>query len=139
VAMPNGWSSANLPSRHDVYRWEVDTNHIPDNSKKNPKGEDGKPQCSNKTPNDNPDRRILYAAIIDCATYGDMVKGRAEDIPVIAFAKMFMTQPMTKKSTCTDPSSESVDCNDTLFVEMMDIVQPGIDDEVIHDIVQLYR
>ena len=31
------------------------------------------------------------------------------------------------------------DEDDTLYVEMVDIVQPGVDDEVVHDIVQLYR
>lgn len=130
----NPWGTGDLPSRYDVYRWEIE-NEIPDNS---PTGENGNPMCSASETPDEPDRRILYAAVIDCAAYGDLVKGKATDIPVLSFVKMFMTQPMAKKDECGE-DDETVDCNNTLFVEMVDVVQPGIDDEVIHDIVQLYR
>jgi hypothetical protein len=139
------WDNDNLPSRYEVYRWEIDNEEIPDNSDASPVGEDGTPQCSKSDVNDEPDRRVLYAAVIDCAAYGDLVKGKAEDIPVLSFVKMFMTQPLNKKASCKDVKDDEedegtlVDCNGTLFVEMMDIVRPGVDDAVIHDIVQLYR
>ena len=138
-----GWTNANPPSRYDVYRWEIENEEIPDNSASPANAEDGNPQCNKDHLSDDPDRRILYAAIIDCEAYGDLVKGRATGIPVLAFVKMFMTQPMNKKDTCglsKDEDDEVVEgCNDTLYVEMIDKVEPGIDDEVLHDIVQLYR
>src|SRR5688572_5808714 len=136
------WTNENPPSRYEVYQWEIDNEAIPNNSEAPANAENGNPQCNPDHPSDL-DRRILYAAVIDCEAYGDLVKGRATDIPVLAFVKMFMTQPMNKKDTCglsKDEDDEVVEgCNDTLYVEMVDKVQPGIDDEVLHDIVQLYR
>jgi Flp pilus assembly protein TadG len=130
VSKPNGWSSLNLPSRYDVYRWEIDTNHIPNNSGSG--GENGNPQCSSSTVSDNPDRRILYAAVLNCEELG--LAGHETGLPVVAFIKMFMTQPMTKL-----PGTGQIDEDDTLYVEMIDVVKPGTDDAVVHDIVQLYR
>jgi hypothetical protein len=58
-------------------------------------------------------------------------------VPALAFIKMFITKPMTKlpgSGSC--PTCEE---DGDLYVEMVDVIQPGIDDAVIHDIVQLYR
>ncbi|HKP24802.1 MAG TPA: pilus assembly protein TadG-related protein [Dongiaceae bacterium] len=134
VSIPNGWSSTSLPSRYDVYRWEINTSHIPNNS---PTGENGHPECSSSAVNDNPDRRVIYAAVINC-TAADLQGGSDENVPVVAFLKMFMTQPMTKEPGHTK-DDETADADNTLFVEMIDVVAPGTDDAVVHDIVQLYR
>jgi hypothetical protein len=67
---PNSWSNdpAHLPSRHEVYRYEVDNGLIPTRSLGNPSGtpphlgEDGTPECYGGgagTISDDPDRRLL--------------------------------------------------------------------------------
>jgi len=123
-----GWNNSNLPTRYDVYRWEIDNEEIPNNS---PTGENGNPQCNTNSVSDEIDRRIIYAAVVNCIEQ-DLHGGSAENVPVLAFLKMFMTQPMTKIPGQSDE-------DDTLFVEMVDIVRPGFADVVVHDIVQLYR
>ena len=137
VSAPHGWSNSNLPTRYEVYRWEIDNSEIPDNSGLTPKGEDGAPACSDSTPSDEPDRRMIYAAVLNC-TAADLTGGSDENIPVLTFLKMFMTQPMTKEPG-QDDDDETAASDNTLFVEMVDIVEPGTADEVVHDIVQLYR
>jgi len=132
VTAPNGWdnSDANRPSRYEVYLWELE-NGIPDNSLTG--GEDGNPSCSSSTVSPEPDRRILYAAVLNCDAL-DLTGGSADTVPALTFIKMFVAQPMTKL-----PGTGLTDEDDTLYVEMVDIVEPGADDEVVHDIVQLYR
>ena len=132
VTAPNSWdnSDTNRPSRYEVYQWELE-NDIPDNSATG--GEDGNPTCSSSTVDPEPDRRIIYAAVLNCDEL-DLTGGSADTVPALTFIKMFIAQPMTKL-----PGTGQTDEDDTLYVEMVDIVQPGVDDEVVHDIVQLYR
>ena len=126
-----GWDNGNLPTRHDVYRWEIDNAAIPNKSSVG--GENGNPGCSSATVTDDPDRRVIYAAVINCTEH-DLHGGSGDTIPALTFMKMFITQPMTKL-----PGTGHTDEDNTLYVEMIDIVKPGVDDEVVHDIVQLYR
>lgn len=132
VTAPNGWdnSDANRPSRYEVYQWELE-NGIPDNSLTG--GEDGNPTCSSSTVAPEPDRRIIYAAVLNCDEL-DLTGGSGDTVPAVTFIKMFIAQPMTKL-----PGTGLTDEDDTLYVEMVDIVEPGAADEVVHDIVQLYR
>ncbi|HJR20545.1 MAG TPA: hypothetical protein VJ822_02930, partial [Dongiaceae bacterium] len=126
-----GWDNSNLPARYDVYRWEIDNSQIPNKSTAG--GENGNPRCSSAAVSDEPDRRIIYAAVINCVEH-DLHGGSGDTIPALTFLKMFITQPMTKL-----PGTGHTDEDNTLYVEMIDIVKPGVDDEVVHDIVQLYR
>ncbi|HET6156705.1 MAG TPA: pilus assembly protein TadG-related protein [Dongiaceae bacterium] len=164
-AAPSGCSSAanTTMSRYDMYRWEVNNrpSGIPDMSKLTPdKGENGNPQCYKKNastltdPSKNPDdidRRIIYAAVLDCST---LPNGNSKtEMPALAFIKMFVTRPMASNSNnCNgrnngNPNSNGngtfdPDCEEDagdLFVEIVDKVKPGNDDAVLHDIVQLYR
>jgi Flp pilus assembly protein TadG len=131
---PNGWTDANPPSRYQVYRYEVANNLVP--NKLSVGGEDGRPACSTATATDDPDRRILYAAVLNCGALN--ITGNSNtSVPAVAFVKMFITKPMTK----LPGSGNCATCEEDgdLFVEMVDVVKPGIDDEVVHDIVQLYR
>ena len=129
--IPEGKDWANTdddrPSRYEVYRWEIDEGEIPNNSATG--GENGNAQCNTNGVSDTVDRRIIYAAVINCADVG-LSGGSDPSVPALTFVKMFMTQPMTKGND---------DSDDTLFVELVDIVKPGTADEVVHDIVQLYR
>ena len=55
------------------------------------------------------------------------VNGNTEDLPVTAFIRIFLTH------AALDGSDQ------TVFAEMDRILVPGVDDDVLHDIVQLYR
>ena len=150
-ARPSGCSTAanTTMSRYDMYRYEVEHPAIPNMSSLSPKGENGNPQCytqsntlTDPSKGENQiDRRIIYAAVLDCSA---LPNGNSQtEMPALAFIKMFMTRPMSQNSNnCNgnggfDASCEE-DAND-LFIEIVDKVQPGTDDAVIHDIVQLYR
>ena len=69
------------------------------------------------------DRRILYAAIINCQSL--RLEGETQsNVPVAAFGKFFLTLPLARAQT-------------DLYVEMVGLVRPG--DGVSYDVVQLYR
>ncbi|MGI9569013.1 MAG: TadE/TadG family type IV pilus assembly protein, partial [Desulfobulbia bacterium] len=61
------YSNSNSTSRYNVYRYEIENNlsNVPSNG-----GEVGAPQCyGGGGLNDDPDRRILYIAVLDCAQH----------------------------------------------------------------------
>ncbi len=92
--------------------------------------ENGRPQCSTAAPNPDPDRRTVIAAAIDCTT--NPVVGRATDVPVQEFVKVFLIQPL-EASSGTDFD---------LFVEVVEQVGGaggGIDEGIFRDVVRLYR
>jgi hypothetical protein len=61
--------------------------------------------------------------VVNCRSLG-LNAGARSDIPVAAFAKFFLTLPLSRAQT-------------DLYVEIVDLVKPG--DEVNLDLVQLYR
>ena len=88
-------------------------------------GEKGAPACySGGGVADTPDRRVLYAAIIDCSNLN--VHGNSGGpFPVTAFGKFFITEPVT---------------SGTIYSELIGLVEPGSDpSSIVKDIVQLYR
>jgi hypothetical protein len=113
-------------TRFDVYRYEIDNGWIPDAWDLG--GERGSPQCA-AAGIDNPlrDRRVLIGAVINCREHG--IRGRTDDVPVIAFAEMFLTEPVGMDGASTDD----------IWIEMIGVVEPGADDGVLHDYIQLYR
>lgn len=127
---PAGYSNSNRPSRYFVYRYEIEhPNNLLD--KLSPGGERGAPQCSTLTASDNPDRRIVYGAIVNCKAEeaaGNLGSGRTGPFTAAAFGSFFMAEPMDKD-----------DVKDTLFTELVDVVEPGEANSVARDIVQLYR
>ena len=123
-----GWDNDNLPTRYDVYRWEIDNEEIP-----NTAWENGNPRCNTTDVSDEVDRRIIYAAVLNCIELG-LTGGSGGTVPALTFVKMFITEPMTKL-----PGTGHTDEDSTLYVEMVDIVKPGTANAVVHDIVQLYR
>jgi hypothetical protein len=136
---PNGWSNANRPSRYQVYRYEVDSIDSPNNlvARATAQGsptETGEPVCySGGTPtlSDDPDRRIFVGAIIDCQaamTAGQLTGSSGGVIPVEAYAKFFLTEPMDKH-------------DGTIWAEMVEVVEPGTAAarNILRDTVQLVR
>ena len=114
-------SNSNPPSRYDVYRYEIEQGYIQDRS---PGGESGAPACyTGGSLFDIPDRRVLYSAIINCQSLG-LVGGNQSNVPVAAFAKLFLTLPLQRSQT-------------DLYVELVGLVKPR--DDGNFEMVQLYR
>jgi hypothetical protein len=113
-------------SRHDTYRYEIDEGMIPDNSPGG--GEDGNPQCYTgpTAPNDRPDRRVRYVAVINCIEEGPLTGSSNANVTVLNYVKMFLIKPIESGSD-TD-----------VWLEFVDLALPGRD-EAVHVIVQLYR
>jgi Flp pilus assembly protein TadG len=70
------------------------------------------------------DRRILYIAVVDCVA--EALAGK-DTVTAVYFVKLFLTEPVG------EPSGVEI------VGEIVDIVELGVDDTVLHDIVQLYR
>ena len=90
---------ANIPTRYEVYRWEIDNNSIPGavsyGTSITP--EEGTPQCHTNGASTAPvDRRILYAAVLNCNAIEQNggFSGRSGPHPVETFVKVFVTLPM---------------------------------------------
>jgi hypothetical protein len=114
-------NNTNPPPRYDVYRYEIERGFVSDRSAG---GETGAPACyGGDLLSGIPDRRILYAAVINCRSLG-LDAGARWSIPVAAFAKFFLTLPLARSQT-------------DLYVEPVALVRPG--DPVNFDLVQLYR
>jgi Flp pilus assembly protein TadG len=116
------------PSRYDVYRYEID--HQPDSGWLDDEGtwttwgtgegENGHPICSNATnnalpPTDDPDRRVIFAAMIDCLAEAGQGK---TTFNVNSYASIFLVAPMARDPA--DPSADS-----TIDVEIIDITGYG--------------
>jgi hypothetical protein len=70
------------------------------------------------------DRRIIYVAVVNCLDqniHGSMA------VPPLTYLRVFLTEPVS------EPSGVEI------IGEVVDVVQLGEDDGVLHDIVQLYR
>jgi hypothetical protein len=114
-------------TRYELYRHEIDMSLIPDHRSGTPTGEYGGPLCSSVPASDNPDRRMLVFAVINCLEHGPISGNSAGPVPVEAFVKAFMTEP-----TGDPPNVDT-------YLEIVDVLRPGADDGILHDIVQLYR
>lgn len=118
VAAPAKCTSPSQMTRYELYRYEIDNHLVTAN---------GTPQCyQGPTPiPSTPDRRIIYFAMINCSQQG--LNGNRDDVPVAVFGKGFLTE-----SVLPPPDDE-------IYMEVVDVVRPGSDDGVLHEIVQLYR
>ncbi len=137
-------------TRLEMYNWENSANKIPlgdvdgdgtpgepgaplgssgtggDEGESTATGENGNPMNYGGSEAPDPTRRDMPVAVINCIADGP-INGQEIDVPVVAFAKMFLTHVAEGGS------------NQVIYAEMVGVLQPGIDDEILHDIVQLYR
>jgi len=133
------WSNSDAarPSRYQVYRYEIeqDLMSTPTGNASLAKGEVGTPLCYTgdkaalKT--DTVDRRVFVGAILDCKAHADQMSGASGGkIPVTAYGKFFLTEPMDKN-----------DSRGTIWVEMLELVEPGTAAarNIIRDAIQLVR
>jgi Flp pilus assembly protein TadG len=137
--------SGQYVSRYDVYNYELAdlTNRVQDDSNSTPLGgEIGYPACYNGpsgSVNNSPDRRIFHAAVLNCraldasSTYGPIQGGSGNKLPVIAFAKFFITEKVSGDKNNTSEADGDI------WAEMVGIDMPGQANSVARDVVQLYR
>lgn len=131
---PNGWNNSNLPTRYEAYRYEVDNGLI---NTASAGGEVGRPLCYKNGSGggdltDDPDRRLIYAAIINCLENAANMNGAGENIPVVEFASFFLTEPVQQGG----PNE------DVVRAEIVDITGRsglGTLTDFARDDVQLYR
>jgi hypothetical protein len=121
------WSNTNRPSRYQVYRWEIDNSHIPNNFGSGGY-ENGNPQCYTGTVNDSPDRRVLYAAVFNCTALGLQGSMGGAQQPATEFAKVFVTESMDISGS-----------NSNMYGEIIDTINIGNGGGALHEVVQLYR
>jgi Flp pilus assembly protein TadG len=130
-----------LPSRYDVYRWESDNNRIPNsggynivnasgpNTARIGTNERGAAGCFSGTPG-GIERRIMYVAVINCtANQADLVGSSGAPIPVLAYARMFLTEPAERSG----PNS------DIIIAELAGVEEPSAGSDIIRAEVQLVR
>lgn len=89
-------------------------------------GENGRPMNYGGADAPDPKRRTMYVAVINCVAEGPL-NGNSEHVPVLAYAKMFLTHP------AEDGSDQEI------YAEIIGVLEPSTDGSILHDIVQLYR
>lgn len=116
---------AGVPSRYDVYRYEIENDLTGELSVGDSgdagnanKKESGLPQCFNGLASppplsDDPDRRVIFAAIVDCIANGG---SGVTVFPVNSYASIFMVNPMQQQGSGVDG---------TIDVEIIDITGFG--------------
>lgn len=117
------YDNLNPPSRYDLYKYEIENDLVDDTSVG---GETGEALC-HATPSTDPDRRLVYAAIVDCDLYEDQLNGQSGTLQAMAFASFFLTEPVM---------------DDMVYAEIVDIdgnKGRGTMIDFAKDEVQLYR
>jgi hypothetical protein len=123
-------------TRYEVYRYEIANNLH--GAKSGVGGEDGRPQCSTQPGINNPsrDRRVLTMAVVNC--YASGINGSANDVHPVAYAQMFLTEPVGLSIDVDgnyDPSSNTSD----YYAEVVGVVKPNDQSGVYHVQPILYR
>ena len=126
-----------MPSRYDIYRYEIDNGLVGNVSGG---GESGLPQCGmsktpRRTPSLDPDPRLIYAAIIDCNDPASIAQGGGiNTYNVNSYAELFLTRPMGRSgngnnatvTTYIDEDGTEVEVSDaTIDVEVIRITGAG--------------
>jgi len=127
-------------TRQEMYEWENSAGKIPTGdtdgdgdvdasdaaTASSATGENGRPMNYGGAVAPDPKRRIIYIAVINCVDNGPL-NGNSDNVPVLAYAKMFITHPAEGGS------------DQTIYAEIIGVLEPNQDQGVLHDIVQLYR
>ena len=87
---PAGCTAASTISRYELYQYEIAKNYHTDAQPVT--GETGAPQCSAATA--QTDRRIMNVAIVNCMSSPVPIQSNAQDVPVAAFGRFFLTVPV---------------------------------------------
>lgn len=87
----SAYTNANPPSRYDLYKYEIDNDLVDTLSVGQ---ETGEPLC-HASPSTDPDRRLIYAAIVDCDLFQSELNGQSGSLTAMGFASFFLTEPVT--------------------------------------------
>lgn len=130
-------------SRYDVYRYEIDNGRVSDKSN-NPTQEVGTPLCyKGTTPalTDDPDRRLLNMAVIDCIANTDRIKGHSQIRPD-GYASVFVNTPIQKDDNSKDDEDSSAN-EKPISLEIVDVdggfANNTLVDKAFRNEAQLYR
>src|SRR5262249_49277519 len=98
--------------------------------------------CSSITPTDSPDRRIIFAAIVNCNAV-TAANGWNGTIPVESYASFFVTRPMENGGGqgCNDTDTSTA-CDTAMKGELVDLTTlhgDTVTSVVARDDSQLYR
>lgn len=127
-------TGANLPSRYMVYEYELNNGLVPTASTG---GETGVAPSGCGAPVLTVDRRLIFAAIINCQALdaqGYNLSGAETGLPVEAFASFFLTAPVRN-----EPGNEY---DADIYAEIVDVsgrYGSGSLQDFARDEVQLYR
>ncbi len=140
------WGAGALPTRHQVYKWEIENAQIPDADDGLPTTEDtGKTDLvsPNQSCYRGPDlcmspyepgcaeplldRRELVLAVINCEAQG--LNGNEDNVRVAEWYLMFLTEPIGGVSKGGDPQTSVV----------LETVGPFDDDRFLHREIIIYR
>ena len=99
-------SPSQPPTRYAMYRWEIDNNCVPGPKtygKNSNTKEEGLPVChSSGASTADVDRRIIYAAVLNCRELDHTVGMLPNvDLPVETFVKVFLTEPVGTGNSAT--------------------------------------
>ncbi|MEY9558945.1 pilus assembly protein TadG-related protein [Sinorhizobium fredii] len=91
-----GQGTPPVPSRYDIYNYEIAQNLLSGEGHSSPNGNTGAPQCysGQAAPAGATDRRIIFAAVINCEAA--KIKGRTDVVAdnIEGFTSMFITKPV---------------------------------------------
>lgn len=149
-AKTNPTGDTSVPaSRYDVYRYEIDPNGDGNTSDSivgdaSPGKETGTPQCFNKgkspKPTDDPDRRLLNLAIVDCIANQAKINGHIQLKPD-GYASVFVNTPVQKQDNSKDDEDSTAN-EKPISLEIVDVDGPlgnGTLDKAFRNEAQLYR
>jgi len=119
------------PTRYQVYRFEIDNGLIPNHSGAL-HNENG--SYTSGINNPNRDRRTLIMSVVNCHAGG--INGSASNVPVVAFVKMFVTEP-SGLNAAGAPAGGSLLNN--IFGEVEGVVRPNDNTGTLHQGAVLYR
>lgn len=127
-------NNSSATSRYQVYRWEIDTNAIPGSATTGAQ-EEGAPICysgdsSAISTNPDFDRRLVHFAVMNCVEHN--IAGNETNVPAEAFVRAFMTEPVGDESV---PGNNDFD----VYLEIVDVLQPGVADGPLREYVEIFR
>ncbi|MFB9984190.1 TadE/TadG family type IV pilus assembly protein [Mesorhizobium kowhaii] len=139
---PTGLTTAPA-SRYDVYRYEIGNGRVGDKSN-NPTQEVGTPLCyKGTTPalTDDPDRRLLNMAIVDCIANTGKINGHSQIKPD-GYASVFVNTPVQKNDNSKDDEDSSAS-EKPISLEIVDVdggfANNTLVDKAFRNEAQLYR
>lgn len=143
-AKTNPTGATTVPaSRYDVYRYEIQHDLVGDQSL-NPTKEVGTPLCyKGTTPalTDDPDRRLLNMAIVDCIANTDKINGHVQIRPD-GYASVFVNTPVQKDDNSKDDEDTSAS-EKPISLEIVDVdggfANNTLVDKAFRNEAQLYR